>query len=416
MHAPPTLRRRFAPLLFIGLLFAAAGCGSSPEDAGPWELGADAGEDGHPDAEHPDPDMPTPDTGTQDTSPTDPTPEPVTFRLVNDSNQPVRYIEPGCRPSDAEWRQIRVDTSVEGSSSGGGSGGSGNTMASARMEHDPCRGCRCSEASSGDSCGRNCFVCRTGQTTSLQPGDEVTYEWSGTYLRASRTDDGQDCQRQYEARPGQSIAAEICWYTGDEKPASEVDPECAPVSFDMGETDTVEHVVEPTDTEPTTFRLQNNSRNDVFVRRLTTCQTTATDWLRVGHVLPTDGFDRYRVTSLHCSDCQCSSVEESGNCSLCNAVCRPGGYARLPAGEAQEYEWNGPMYTTDTVEGQSCLRREQPAEGTDFRARFCWVETDADGNLPDNPGANLRCRPVRGGLSFGYGEGETVTQLVTREE
>jgi hypothetical protein len=405
-------------LLFIGLLFAAAGCGSSTEDGGRWELGADSDLDNdHPDTQPPSPDPPAPDAGgpSSDTNPPDPDPDPetVTFRLVNGSKQPIRYVEPGCQSTDADWRQIRVDTSREGS---GSSGGAGNAMAPAHMDHNNCRGCRCSAYEDGSGCGVACFACPPGQTGLLEPGEEVTYEWDGSYLRNSQTDDGQSCQRQYEAQPDQPIDAELCWYTGAEKRPTEVEPECAPVSFDIDENDTVEHVVEPVDTESTTFRLQNNSRNHVFVKRLGSCQTTPTDWVQVGRLLPTDGFERYRITSLHCSECRCEAIEQTGGCPVCDAPCVDGDYERVPAGETYTYEWDGPMYERDSVEGQSCLRRIQPDRGTNFRARFCFVEPSEDGTLPENPRTNLHCRPLQGGYSFGYGEGETVSKLVTLEE
>jgi hypothetical protein len=334
--------------LTIGILFfllSACSQGQGPGDD--WKF-----DGGVPDADH--------DTG----SDVDPSPEPAetTVWLKNDTERTLYVQEAAnCRANPPGW----IDWQTPG------------------RAIDYCAICNCERIESGEDCQACPGACAIDQVQAVEPGTRVEWSWDG-YRWTDDEVDGRNCERRSVPERGEQLQVKVCWgdsYTesgGPNDSGTVDDPTCEDVSFEYGTSD-VGHTVrdDGADEGPPTFELKNQSGQAIRVITPAECGTELREWISVR------GDDRIRLRSS-CAECQCGSVDESGQCTVCNAACGGEQIKTIAPGEMRSYDWGGVGWVETDRNGTQCVKRIEPSPGEAFTARFCWTdETDGDFGIAD---------------------------------
>lgn len=379
----------FVALFAIGLLAGCHQIDERPPDSG-WGFSDTDRPDVEEDTE-PEPDTePLPDVEPRPDG-KEPGPTTRTFRLVNESNHPVRYIEPGCKQSRNDWIQLHR-LHRQGDSR-------------LRFAFNDCGLCRCSQVEGERACGNTCFACPVGDPKTLNPGEKVEYNWPGYVFREGQ-EDGQACQRRSVPADGARFTARFCWIepkvTTDIGP---ITPKCRDLTIKYGRSDLVEVPIEKKEPEKpveTTFRLKNRGKESIYYKPPSACHESSIDWIQVDRIAPNDAHIRQQLRT-NCTDCMCSEVENGKcppRCAIDCAATRP---RELKPGETTSFTWKGYVHPEETVDGATCRRKTVPKKGEGMWADFCWIAGTGNG-LPSNPRAAANCR----GKFFQYGKETTV--------
>lgn len=198
---------RVVGLLAAVLLFAGCG-GSGGTDGDPdWNLDGSSSDSS---AE--------PDGGTGDVVDRDPVPTAVV--LVNRTDETLYYQKVGSDcTGNPDWFSVRR---------------SGEEL----KLWTKCSECLCSESDRGHCEPQPCpGACAVAETETLEPGEEVTYDWDGSYWKKEEREKGS-CFRNAVPPREAPMAAEFCWGTGENRPdtpGGEVTGEtCELVPFSYG--------------------------------------------------------------------------------------------------------------------------------------------------------------------------------------
>jgi hypothetical protein len=322
----------------------------------------------------------------------DPSPEPVetTLWLENDTDKTLYVQEASnCRISPPSWIDWR-------------SGG---------RAVDYCAICNCERIESGEGCQACPEACAVDQVQAVEPGARVEWTWSGYVWRDDQVDQ-QACERRSIPERGEQMRAELCWgdsYSGSGSPGESTgtvdDPECTEVSFAYG-TSEAGHTVQddPADKGPPTLELTNESAREVRVLTLSDCGTDQREWISVRRESPRQVELDWLKLRSSCAECQCSSVNDKGQCIVCGKACDRREIETLSAGETRTYDWDGLAWRSGERNGRQCVERVEMWNGKELEARFCWTnQTDGDFDILD-----LVCEEVE----FTFGRVETVSHTI----
>mgnify|MGYP000536637531 CR=1 FL=1 len=350
--------------LTIGLLFLAlSACsqGEAPGDGWKFDGGVpdadrDASQDTRSDTAQ--------DMG-RDTDPdTNTPPEPVetTVWLKNDTNRTLYVQEAAnCRANPPAWTDWQS---------------SGRAI-------DYCSICNCERIESGEGCRACPEACAIDQVQAVEPGTRVEWAWDG-YRWTDDQVEGRNCERRSVPERGEQLQVKVCWgdsYTesgGPDEAGTVDDPTCEEVSFDYGTTE-AGHTVQDDEADegPPTFELENQTGQAIRVLTPSDCGSDQREWISVR------GQQRMKVWSS-CAECQCSSVNDSGQCLACGKACEGGQLKTIDPGQSRSYEWNGVGWAEAERNGTQCVQRVEPSPGEALTARFCWAdETDGDFGIAD---------------------------------
>ena len=375
-----------AALATLGLVATACvpeGQPQQDDDSG-WTLndtGPDSGTDSGTDV--------GPDGGDveEDTGPPDREPTPVTFEMVNTTDQPIRYMpKTGCGALGSEWLTLQKDGErLQGQST--------------------CGSCNCEDVEGGQPCA--ICDCAAPVATELAPGESMSWQWDGQ-VRQSDTVDGQHCTRPAIPDEG-TMQAKFCWEASDEiqepGPGGLDNPTCETVDFEYGTDRKVTKEIEETpidEPQPTTFQIHNETNSPLKIQPPSSCEAGSDTWVQLR-----DERGRFKM-STWCGECQCSQISEGEGCAVCAAVCQRPQPKTLAPGETATYEWSGKAYRPDRKHDRSCVREEIPRVGKRLDATFCWRDADA----VDFPDAAQTCQRV----SFAYGQDRNVAHTVGSDE
>ena len=365
--------------LTIGLLFLALSACSQGEAPGDdWKF-----DGGVPDAEQ--------DTSQDMGSDADPSPEPVetTIWLKNDTERTLYVQEAAnCRANPPGW--------IDWQSTG--------------RAIDYCAICNCERIESGEGCQACPGACAIDQVQAVEPGTRVEWAWDG-YRWADDQVERRNCERRSVPERGEQLQVKVCWgdsYTesgGPNEAGTVDDPTCEEVSFEYGTSD-AGHTVQDDEADegPPTFELTNGTDAAVRVKTLADCGTDQREWISVRPVSHRQVELEWLKLRSSCAECQCSSVNDKGQCIVCGKACVRREIKTLSAGETRTYDWDGVAWRSGERNGQQCVERVEMWNGKELEARFCWTyETDGDFGIPD-----LVCENV----DFTYGQDPTVTYSI----
>jgi hypothetical protein len=148
---------------------------------------------------------------------------PTTFKIVNDTNQPIRYQESaGC--THPAWVRFADDAVAANGST--------------------CEMCMCEQLEQDGRC-RVCSVrCAPPQIGSLAPGESLEWTWEG-YVHTRDEVDDETCYRKTVPSHGRHFEVDLCWKIGD-GPTGRGElqnPTCIGHDFAYGEqTTVVDHI------------------------------------------------------------------------------------------------------------------------------------------------------------------------------
>lgn len=317
-------------------------------------------------------------------------PHPTKFRLVNDSNHPIRVQQrSSCMTTGLEWVSLRDGQK--------------------RMDvSNFCSTCSCEDIESGNGCAICAAACAQVNVVQLQPGESKTWEWHGRQFVQDRVN-GQSCTRSAIPKR-KSYEARFCW-SDKSSPTGPVrkpkNMECENVSFEYGKDSLVEYEVDTQVTKPqpyeTTFELTNNKQYPVTITEPSHCRTNAGQWIG----LEQNGEEK--KMSTWCGDCRCDSVANNGGCAVCDAACLGPRQRTVQPGETITHKWQGITYPEATRNGQTCREKKVPSRGETFDAVFCWREAHAADGAPQPP---AECKRVE----FSYGDETVVTHELEKDE